>query len=299
MPNAECRMPKMPKALGSLGAYVGTLLLIVAAVTPAGAQQRPLVTEDPEVIGSGLILIEGGLDYAREAFYPVSGLEGNLLRWPVFGVSFGVGSIVELQVDWTPYQHLSITDRFPSAPLAGMLDIEGDSTSGVDDLVFATKLRFLSEAPGRPAVGVRVATKIPLATNESGLGLDTTDVFLTALVGKTIQSVRIVGNVGFGILGDPTRGDRQNEVLVYGASVARAVAQGFEVVGEINGRAEQWGEDPTPPGTESRAILRLGSRYTRGSARVDGALLIGVTSHDPSWGFTAGITWVFRGFTVP
>jgi hypothetical protein len=299
MPNDEGRMPKGWTALRSSWGCSLTLLLVLAAARPAVAQQRPLVTEDPETIGSGLILIEAGLDYAREVFYPVSGLQGNLLRWPVAGVSFGVGSIVELQVDWTPFQHLSITDRFPRAPLAGMLDIDGDSTSGVDDLVLATKLRYLSEAPGRPALGVRFATKIPLATNESGLGLDTTDVFLTALVGKTVQSVRMVGNVGFAILGDPTRGDRQNEVLVYGASVARAVAQGFEVVGEINGRAEQWGEDPTPPGTESRAILRLGSRYTRGSARVDGALLIGVTSRDPSWGFTAGVTWVFRGFTVP
>jgi hypothetical protein len=32
--------------------------------------------------------------------------------------------------------------------------------------------------------------------------------------------------------------------------------------------------------------------------RVDGALLLGVTERDPSWGFTAGVTWVFRAFEV-
>lgn len=272
-------------------------MMIVLAAAPARAQQRPLVTEDPETIGAGIVLIEAGIDYAQDVEYPASGLEGNLFRWPTVGASFGVGSIVELQLDWAPYQRLNVTDRFP-APLAGLVDFDGDTTSGVDDLVVATKLRFLSERAGRPALGMRVATKLPLASNESGLGLDTMDFTAAVLFGKTVQSIRFVGNIGFAILGDPTRGDRQNDAITYGASVARAIVQGFEVVGEINGRAQRWGDDP-PPGTESRGQLRFGTRYTRGSARVDGGVLIGVTANDPSWGFTAGVTWVFRGFRVP
>jgi len=47
------------------------------------------------------------------------------------------------------------------------------------------------------------------------------------------------------------------------------------------------------------SMLRLGARATHGAVRVDGAFLIGVTEHDPSWGFSTGLTWVFRGFTVP
>ena len=35
----------------------------------------PLVTEDPEVIGPGRILIEGGLDLERDVFYPLVGCE--------------------------------------------------------------------------------------------------------------------------------------------------------------------------------------------------------------------------------
>ena len=44
---------------------------------------------------------------------------------------------------------------------------------------------------------------------------------------------------------------------------------------------------------------RVGARFTRGTVRVDGGLMIGMTSNDPSFGLTAGFTWVFRGFTVP
>ena len=89
----------------------------------------------------------------------------------------------------------------------------------------ATKVRFVSERGGRPALGVRFATKLPNASNESGLGLDTTDFLATLLVGKTLGPVRLAGNLGMGILGDPTRGDRQNDVLLYGVSCRRAVSE--------------------------------------------------------------------------
>jgi len=66
--------------------------------------------------------------------------------------------------------------------------------------VLATKIRFAAETPGHPAFGLRFATKLPTASNESGLGLDTTDFHTQLLIGKTVQSIRFVGNVGFGIL---------------------------------------------------------------------------------------------------
>jgi hypothetical protein len=270
---------------------------LMALPMMAAAQQRPLVTEDPETIGSGNILVEGGFDYSRDQVYPVSGLEGNLLRFPVLGVSFGISSIAELQVDGGLYNRLTIKER-NAAPLSGMVTAAEDTTSSVEDVVIGTKIRLLAENAGRPAVGVRVATRLPNASNESGLGLDTTDFFFSALVGKTVQSIRVVGNVGLGILADPTRGDRQNDVLLYGLSLARAIAPGVEIVGEFNGRADVREGDP-PPGTDSRGMMRIGGRYTKGTARIDAGLLLGMTSRDPNVGFTAGVTWVFKGFTVP
>jgi hypothetical protein len=264
----------------------------------ADAQQRPLVTEDPETIGSGLILIEAGFDQQRDIFLPVSGLTGNLLRLPTFGVSFGASSIIEIQVDGGFYNRFTVTDRDPLAPLAFMLDFTGDQTTDIEDLVIGTKIRLVSEAAGRPALGFRFATKLPNASNESGLGLDTTDFHMALLLGKTVQSIRLVGNAGLSILGDPTRGDQQNDVVTYGLSLARAVAQGVEIVGEVNGRMDVSEGDP-PPGTDNRAAIRVGGRLTRGTVRLDGGVILGLTSRDPSFGFTAGFTWVFRGFTIP
>ena len=273
------------------------VMFLAACAASAHAQQRPLVTEDPETIGAGLVLLEGGIDEQRDVFFPASGLQGNLLRLPTLGVSFGISSIAELQIDGGLYDRLSITSR-RDAPLSNQLDFTGDRTHAVEDIVVATKIRLLAETPARPAFGVRLATKLPNASNESGLGLDTTDFFVSALLGKTVQSIRFVGNVGLGILGDPVRGDRQNDVLTYGLSVARAVQQGLEVVGEVNGRLDTRG-GTAPIGTESRGAMRIGGRFTRSTVRADAGLIFGMTSRDPSIGVTAGLTWVFKGFTIP
>ena len=73
----------------------GIAAVLVTLASSAYAQQRPLVTEDPETIGSGLVLLEGGVDLQQDVFYPASGLQGNLVRIPTLGVSFGISSIAE------------------------------------------------------------------------------------------------------------------------------------------------------------------------------------------------------------
>jgi hypothetical protein len=243
------------------------------------------------------VLLEGGIDYAHEQKYPVSGLEGNLWRTPILGISVGISSIADLEIDGGPYNHLSITSQTP-APLSDELTVTGDSTSDVEDIVIGTKIRLVAEAARHPAIAFRFATRLPNAGNESGLGLDTTDFYASLLAAKTVQSIRLVGNIGFGILADPTEGDRQNDVLTYGVSFARALTDHAEVVGEVNGRASTRSGDPFP-GTESRSLLNLGGRYTTGPLRLDAGVFFGLTTADPSVGFTAGFTYVFNAFQIP
>lgn len=271
--------------------------VLVFGAHPATAQSRPLVTEDPETVPAGFVLFEAGVDFFDNAVFPASGLEGNLWRIGTFGLSFGVSSIAEIQIDGGLRNRLMIESIDPTAPLAGMLDLTGETTSDIHDVSIGAKIRFAAETATRPAMAIRFTTRLPNAGNESGLGLDTTDFFFGFAIAKTVQSVRMVGNVGLGILPDPVRGDRQNDVLAYGFSVARAVAPGAEIVGEFNGRLNTRSGVP-PIGTDSLAMIRVGTRYTRGPVRVDGAFIIGVTERDPAWGITGGLTWVFRGFTV-
>jgi len=281
---------------------VRRVLIVVAcwaaAAGAASAQQRPLVTEDPETIGAGRILIEAGFDAERDVLFPVSGLRGHRVAVPTLGISIGLSSMAELQIDGGFYQRLAVTER-RLAPLSSLLDFTGDRTSDVQDIVIATKVRFFTETDTRPALGLRIATKLPNASNESGLGTDLTDFFASLLLAKTIESVRFVGNAGLAIQGDPTSAiPEQNDLFTFGLSVARAITAATEIVGEINGRLNLRNDAPDP-GAENRSVMRLGGRYTRGAVRVDSAVLLGMTSRDPQVGVTAGVTWVFNAFQVP
>jgi len=273
------------------------LAVSVALARPSFAQQRPLVTEDPESIGAGRVLIEGGIDVAHNQEYPLSGLKGNLWRLPTIGISVGLSSIAELQIDGGPYDVLHITERQP-APLASLVTATGDTTHAVDDIMIGTKIRLAPEGASRPSFGFRFATRLPNAKHESGLGQDTTDFYASILSGKTVESIRIVANLGFAIMSEPLNAAKQNDVLTYGASFARALTTQTEVVGEVNGRVSTR-NGVAPIGTESRGILKLGGRYTRGPVRFDGGVFFGMTSIDPTVGLTAGFTYVFDAFKVP
>ncbi|MEZ5294557.1 MAG: hypothetical protein R2745_25985 [Vicinamibacterales bacterium] len=279
------------------GWAAGTAIVLLASAVPARAQQRPLVTEDPATVGGGQVLIEAGFDRVRGATFPLSGLQGDLTSVPTIGISVGVGPIAEIQIDGSPYRRLDITGRRP-APLSSILSFTGDRTTAVDDVVIATKLRFLNEGPHRPAIGIRFATRLPNASNESGLGQDTTDFFASFLMGKSVARVRWVANAGLAIVGDPVVAARQEDLLTFGMSLAARLRWGLEAVTEYNGRMNLASSSPVP-GTENRGIARAGLRLYRRALRFDAAALIGATSNDPDLGVTTGLTWTFRAFRMP
>lgn len=269
----------------------------LAAVTSGEAQQRPLVTEDPATVGAGQVLLESGVDWASGVTFPISGLRGDLVTAPIIGISVGVGPIAEIQIDGSPYRQLTITDR-RQAPVSANLNIGGRTTTDVDDVVIATKLRLLNEGGRRPAFGIRFATRLPNASNESGLGQDTTDFFAAVLIGKTVARTRWVANAGVAIVGDPIVAARQEDLLTFGLSLVARAWRTVHVVAEYNGRMNLAASSPVP-GTENRGVARAGLRVSRGRLRLDSAALFGATSNDLDIGATAGLTWTFRAFQIP
>jgi hypothetical protein len=123
------------------------------------------------------------------------------------------------------------------------------------------------------------------------MGLGTTDFFASMLVAKTVQSVRTVGNVTLWVLGNPVAGQDSSRALGLGLSVARAITNEFEAVGEVNGHLKPFGS-AVPAGLDSRGALRLAGRYTHQLLRFDFGLLVGITSRDPAFGISAGATYV-------
>jgi hypothetical protein len=253
----------------------------------ADAQPWPLRTEDPRLVATGSLVARAGLEAGTDAAYPASGLEGAVLRAPI-ALRFGFGR-AEFSVDGG-YEVLSIDERSP-APLDSMLDFSGDRTHDVLDPVVGLKIRIAEEAGAFPAWSFRIATRLPAAGNESGLGLDTTDFWLWLLAGKTVGPARVAGNLGAGVLGLPTRGDRQNDVWGYGLSVVAPLGDGWEAGLEVQGSLDVRGD--TPVGTEERGQARVGVRRAFGRLALDAAVLVGLEDPEPDWGAAAGLAWTF------
>jgi outer membrane putative beta-barrel porin/alpha-amylase len=272
------------------------VLALVAWAAPAAAQQRPLDTQDPETIGAGRVLLEGGISAAHNITYPASGFKGDLWQLPVLGVNVGLSSIADLQITGGPYNYMSITSRQP-APLAGVVTATGDSTSSVEDITIGAKIRLFPETGAVPGIGFRFSTRLPNASRKSGIGQDTTDFGASLLLAKTVQSIRVVGNIGWISMTEPLDGTRQNDVLAYGFSLARAVTNQAEIVGEVNGRASVRAS-AAAIGTESRGRLKLGGRFTQGPIRFDAAIFFGLNAVDPTVGFMTGVTYIFNAFKI-
>ncbi|MDQ3258265.1 MAG: hypothetical protein M3R15_31000, partial [Acidobacteriota bacterium] len=66
-----------------------TLLIMFGCAGMAHAQQRPLITEDVDVLPPGSLRIEAGVDFLQGAKFPASGLTGDLTRVGVIGVNIG------------------------------------------------------------------------------------------------------------------------------------------------------------------------------------------------------------------
>lgn len=273
--------------------FLAVLTALAYCAAPASAQPWPFRTEDPRLVAPGSLAARVALEVGTDAEYPASGLSGTVLCAPI-AIRFGFGR-AEIEVAGG-YEVLSIDDRSP-APLDSMLDVSGDWTHDVIDPVVGLKVRIAEETAGFPAWSFRVATRLPAAGNESGLGLDTTDFWLWLLAGKSIGPVRIAANVGAGVLGIPTRGDRQNDVWGYGASIVAPLGAGWTVGAEVQGSLDVRGD--TPIGTEERGQARLGVRHALGRLALDAAVIVGIEDPDPDLGGVVGLATTFFGAFGP
>jgi len=269
-----------------------SVALLLCFATIAQAQQRPLLTEDVDIIPPGTIRIEAGIDFMQGAKYTVSGIRGDLTRVGVIGVNFGMGPNVEFQIEGVAQNFLSINSRGPSAiPLN--LAPGANSTNDTGDFTISAKFKLRNETRRGPSLGFRFGVQLPNSSQGTGIGLNQTNAYGQILVGKKFgQDGRFntFGNLGIAILTAPTELFSQNDVITYGAAGIFRVNRMFSIAGEVNGRANtRPGNGPL--GTESQGEARLGMQIRASGLRFDFAGIKGLTSFSPNSGFTVGVTY--------
>lgn len=265
---------------------------LVALVSIASAQQRPLLTEDVDIIPPGSVRIETGLDFLQGAKFPASGLTGDLTRVGVIGINIGFAPNIEFQIEGVAQNFLSINTRVPSAiPLE--LAPGANSANDTGDFILSTKIKLRSETKKGPSLGFRFGVQLPNSNQGRGIGLNQTNAYGSILVGKKFGHdgrFNTFANLGIAILTAPTQLFTQNDVITYGAAGIFRVNKQFSIAGEVNGRANTRPGDG-PLGTESQAEARLGMQVRASGLRFDFAGIKGLTRFTHDTGVTVGVTY--------
>ncbi|MFN2516281.1 MAG: hypothetical protein ABR556_08695 [Pyrinomonadaceae bacterium] len=256
------------------------------------AQQRPLLTEDVDIIPPGTMRIEAGVDFLQGARFSASGLTGDLTRVGVIGISIGFAPNVEFQIEGVAQNFLSINSRGASAiPLSLAPGL--NSTNDTGDFILWTKFKLRNETRRGPSLGFRFGVQLPNSNQARGIGLNQTNAYGSILVGKKFGRAgrfNTFGNVGVAILTAPTELFSQNDVITYGAAGIFRLNKQFSIAGEVNGRANTRPGDG-PLGTESQSEARLGMQIRASGLRFDFAGIKGLTGFTHNAGVTVGVTY--------
>src|SRR5712691_5166510 len=130
------------------------IFIVLSCAMVANAQQRPLITEDVDIIPPGSLRISAGVDFVQKARFPVSGLTGDLTRAGVIGISIGLAPNVEIQIEGVAQNFLAINTRGKSAiPLN--VAAGANSTHDYGDFTLWTKIKLRNETPHWPSLGFR------------------------------------------------------------------------------------------------------------------------------------------------
>ena len=269
------------------------LLFVLLCVLNGSAQQRPLLTEDVDIIPPGTLRIEAGIDFMQNAKFPLSGLTGDLTRVGVIGINVGLSPNVEFQIDGVLQNVLSVNSRAIPSPIPLELASGSTSTNDTGDFTLSTKIKLRNETRHGPSLGFRFGVQLPNSNEARGVGLNQINAYGTVLIGKKFGRdgrVNTFGNLGLGILTAPLERFTQNDVLLYGIASIIRINKHINFAGEINGRANTR-RGNAPLGTESQSEARLGMQIKASGLRFDFAGIAGLTDFSSRSGVTFGVTY--------
>lgn len=270
--------------------FAAALLALLTGNASAQQQQRPLITEDVEIVKPGAVRFDFGFDFVQNRDHTLSGLNGDLTRVGVISLTMGMAPNVEFEMGGVVQNYLSVNRRLQDAPFPLRLSEGTNSTHDFGDFFLAAKFKLRKEGKRTPSLGFRFGAEMPNSNQERGIGVNQVNFFTTYLAGKHFgKKLYVYGNVGLGILTAPLDRFSQNDVLLYGLAATYAYNERLTFVGEVNGR---YSTRKNPPrGTESDGAGRFGARIKAAGLWWDVAGIKGIHKHSERSGLTFGITY--------
>ena len=279
------------------------LYFVLISASVAAAQQRPLITDDVDIVPQGAIEIGAGIEFLQNAKFPLSGLKGDLTRVGDIRIRTGFASNVELQIEGTLQNFLAINEQLTPAPIP--LSIGGNSTNDFDDFIVSTKIKLRNEGRVLPAIGLKLGFQMPNTDQARGIGTNQINIFTKFLVQKKfgkragrIPLANFYGNIGLAIMTAPLERFSQNDVFLYGLAGIFRVNDRINIVSEVNGRVNTR-SGSAPLGTESVGQFRIGSQIRASGLRFDTAAVFGLTRNSPRTGVVFGVTYQTPAIFTP
>lgn len=277
---------------------VAVLVFLTLVAVVARAQQRPLITEDVDIVPQGSVRIGAGVDFLQNAKFRLSGLKGDETRLGVMNINVGFAPNVSFEIAGTLQNFLAINSAQSPSPIPLSIASNANSTNDIGDFSIAAKIKLRNETRNLPALGFKFGFQVPNTDQAKGLGTNQNNIFGLVLVGKKFgkqykdktRQINVFGNLGIGILPAPLERFTQNDVLLYGLAGIFRVNKTFNIVSEVNGRASTR-SGKAPLGTESQGEFRLGTQIKTSGLRFDAAGSIGLTKDSPRSGVTFGVTY--------
>ena len=251
------------------------------ALVPLCAQEPTFCTDCPGLATGGLhftppgaVTIFFGGEYQPGYNNPVAGVTGNLWRLPTIGLRLGISDNAEIRLSWVANNVLHVR----SQPTPPVFQTYGSTTKDPGDVLLETLVKIKDESPGGFAYGMKIGVKLPNSDEKKGIGVNTTDVFASLLLAKTLSPRFIVyGDFGLGILTEPTKTYTQNDVLTYGLMSDFLFSENWHFVTEAVGRRSN---NKGFGGTESRGMFKGGVEWDNGRFTYNLLLLHGLTKYD-------------------
>jgi len=250
------------------------------------AQQHPLTVESAELIEPGHAKAALGIAHFRNQPFPLSGLTGNLSKFGNLQVAVSLSEFVELKMEGTALNLLYVTKR--DSAFNSIRTTRSNPTGDIGDFTVWTKFGVLNEYRTGIGFSVHFGVQLPNASNESGLGIDEMN-FYSALLFQKHFAGRWNGNVGLGILSDPTILGQQHDVLIYGLAYELPVSSTTSAILQTSGRSGHSGI-----GIQRLANATASIEESFGNLAVTFSGIVNFSPADNAKGISLSVSYLFH-----
>jgi hypothetical protein len=244
--------------------HLGALGLVLAGQ----AEAQPVLRRDAPVqplqlVRKGELLVGAGVGYEADVKVPLIAVGGDLARWGVLQLSYGVADGVVITVQGDSFRELSVdsmgtlpTDSL-GVPLVTPDDGLADGKSaGAGDFRVGIAFRIFGADRG-PFVGGRFQFNVPDSNQAEGLGTNSMMMRASVLGGYGNGPLDLTADLGIAILEAPAESFEQNDVVAYSAELLYTSPRPsrLRLFAAADGRASTRGR--VPPGTEDLGDVGL------------------------------------------